>query len=82
MKTITIRDVEPEFWQQFRSEAVSRGITVSEALKRSATAWFSQNGEKTPHARELWDIKPVRVRHPDARHFSKKADEVLYGWRK
>jgi hypothetical protein len=45
--TITVKDVRPEFWKQFKKEADRKGTTTGELAEQILERWLSeQNGDR------------------------------------
>ncbi len=78
---VTIRNVNPESWKDFKATAVKEGLAVGEALNLALKKFVKEVGEKkkVEGHKEIWDLKPVRFQGPDAEHLSQKVDEILYG---
>ena len=78
---VTIRNVNGEFWRDFKATAVREGLAVGEAINLALSKFMRETVEKKKMKKhkEIWDLKPVRFKGPDAEHISEKADEILYG---
>ena len=80
---ITIRDVNPRYWQELKVEAVKEGLTIGEVINLALDKWLHQyrNKKTSKKIRSFWDLKPIKFEGKDAEQLSTKIDEVLYGWK-
>jgi len=76
MKTqITVKEVDETTFQELKSEAIIRKITVGTALTLAIENWLSSL-KKTKG--KLSELKP-RNWGPGTEYTSEQADEILYG---
>lgn len=77
---VTIRNVNPEFWREFKASAIKKGLSVGEAINLALkTFTMETEAKKTKKQKEIWDLEPVAFSGPDAEHLSENIDNVLYG---
>jgi len=78
---VTIRNVNAEFWRGFKASAVKDGLSVGEAINLAMKKFAMEVEEKKSGKkhREIWDMKAVDFKGPDAEHISERVDEILYG---
>lgn len=78
---VTIRNVNADFWRDFKATAIKEGLAVGEAINLALKKFMTETVEKkkTKKHVEIWDLKPVKFKGPDAAHISENVDEILYG---
>ena len=78
---ITIRAVNQGLWRELKIEAVTKGLTVGEALNQSLEKWLREqkSGSRKEKHKSFWDIGPIAFTDKDVTGLSMKVDEVLYG---
>ena len=77
---ISIRDVNPQVFREFKSEAVKADLKVGVALTQALQNWLEAKAKKGKRGSFL-GLKPFDW-GPGNENISEKADEILYGWKK
>jgi len=80
LKSITIKNINEKLYQEFKAEAVRRGMRISDAINEAIAEWIRKRKyERTkPKKDKLWDIinNPMDL---GVETDASKVDEELYG---
>ena len=72
---ITVREVDPDTFREFKAEATKRGMTLGAALTIAMEKFKSELGRKKM---KLSALKPVHW-GKGTEHVSEEVDKILYG---
>ena len=75
---ISIRDVNPTVFREFKAEAVKEGMKVGSALTQAIQTWIKSKEQKKKKKLSFFDLKPRHL-GPGTEHLSEEVDEILYG---
>lgn len=73
---VTIRDVDPEVFREFKAETVRRGLTLGAAMNLAMEKFRSELRKKRPRFTSL--AKPMHW-GKGTEHVSEEVDAILYG---
>ncbi len=73
---ITIRDVDPSVFKEFKAEAIRKGLTLGTAVTLAMMKFRSELGKNRPKFTSL--VKPVHW-GKGTEHLSEEVDAILYG---
>ncbi|MDY6769708.1 MAG: hypothetical protein SVU88_01920 [Candidatus Nanohaloarchaea archaeon] len=73
MVTKTIRGVDEELFNRFKSKAAEEGVTVGEAVNMAMLEWLSEEAEVS-----IMELEPVSWGEETA-NLSENVDAALYG---
>ena len=76
-KMLAVRDVDPEIFQEFKSETVKEGLTIGKALNQAMEFWMS--GSKKKPKMSIAEFKPSKPWPKGTERLSEEIDKVLYG---
>ena len=71
---ITIRDVNPEVFKEFKAEAVQKGIKLGTAITLAMEKFHSEMKQKRP---KFTNLKPVDW-GKGTKHVSQEVDAIFY----
>ena len=77
---VSVRDVNPQVFREFKSEAVKEDLKVGVALTQALQNWVETRAKRKRKGSFL-DLKPFDW-GPGNENISESVDEILYGWKK
>jgi hypothetical protein len=77
---VSVRDVNPQVFREFKSEAVKEDLKVGVALTQALQNWLEARAKKKKKHSFL-DLKPFDW-GPGNENVSERVDEILYGWKR
>lgn len=75
---ITVRDVDPRTFREFKAESVRRGATLGETLTQALRLWMESRRGAGQAKRSLLDFRPFDL-GPGNERLSENVDSLLYG---
>ena len=78
---ISVRDVDPKAFREFKVKTVSQGTKTGVALTQAIKEWVEKGEKKKKKKRSLFDLKPWYWGKGNERA-SIEVDETLYGGKK